>query len=61
MTEIFKKKHSLRLKVDVQRNSLSSVGSLYDARGAATEKTLSPILRSARGGVRIVLEFWQRA
>jgi len=36
---------SWRQKVVVDRSSLSSVGSLFHARGAATEKALSPIRR----------------
>jgi len=38
------KMSSLCLKVEVQRNSLSSDGSLFHASGAATEMALSPIL-----------------
>jgi len=32
---------------------LSSVGSLFHARGAATEKALSPILQRVRGTTRL--------
>jgi len=34
----------LHQKVEVQRNTLSPIGSLFQTRGAATEKAVSPIL-----------------
>ena len=37
----------------VDRSSFSSVGSLFHARGAATEKALSPIRRRVRGTTRL--------
>ena len=36
----------------VDRSSFSCVGSLFHARGAATEKALSPIRRRVRGTTR---------
>ena len=36
----------------VDRSSFSSVGSLFHARGAATEKALTPIRRRVRGTTR---------
>jgi len=43
---------SSRLKVEVQRNCLSSVGSLFYARGAATEKAVTNPIRVVRGTTR---------
>jgi len=43
----------LRRNKSVDRSSLSSVGSLFHARGAATEKALSPIRRRVRGTTRL--------
>jgi len=37
----------------LDRSSFSSVGSLFHARGAATEKALSPIRRRVRGMTRL--------
>ena len=37
----------------VDRSSFSSVGSLFHARGAATEKALSPIHRRVHGTTRL--------
>jgi len=39
-------------KVLVDRSSFSCVGSLFHARGAATEKALSPIRRRVGGTTR---------
>jgi len=36
----------------MQRNNLSSVGSLFHARGAETEKATSPMLGLVRGTTR---------
>jgi len=43
---------SLRRKEVVDRSSFSCVGSLFHARGAATEKAVSPIRRRVRGTTR---------
>ena len=52
-----------RRNKSVDRSSLSSVGSLFHARGAATEKALSPIRQRVRGTTRRVVltyqEYWQ--
>jgi len=37
----------------IERSSFISVGSLFHARGAATEKTMSPIRRHVRGTTRL--------
>jgi len=42
----------------VDRSSFSSVGSLFHARGAATEKALSPIRRRVRGTTRLPCTRW---
>jgi len=41
-----------RQKLMVDRSSFSYVGSVFHARGAATEKALSPIRRRVRGTTR---------
>ena len=46
---------SLRLKVELQRNCSSSVGSLFHARGTATEKALLPIVRLVHGMTKLPL------
>ena len=42
-----------RRNESVDRSSFSSVGSLFHARGAVTEKALSPICRRVRGTTRL--------
>jgi len=42
-----------RRNKSVDRSSFSSVGSLFHARGAATEKALSPVRRRVRGTTRL--------
>jgi len=44
--------YSWRRKVVVDRSSFRSVSSLFHARGAATEKALTPIRRRVRGTTR---------
>jgi len=39
----------------VERKSFKSVGSRFNARGAATEKALSPIFRLVRGTIKTQL------
>jgi len=43
---------SWRRKAAVDRSSVSRVGSVFHARGAATEKALSPIRRRVGGTTR---------
>ena len=49
-TEMFSES---RQNESVDRSSFSSVGSLFHARGAATEKALSPVRRRVRGTTRL--------
>jgi len=44
---------SWRRKVVVDYSSFNSVGSMFHARGAATEKALSPIRRRVRGTTEV--------